>query len=57
MTLVKKHGVLDLELHKNVSRKGVRELTGPLQQALPGHGAMKLEMAQIDQLEKGYPVS
>lgn len=41
----------DLELHKNVLHKGGRELTAHPQQALPGHGAMKLKVAEIKQLE------
>ena len=56
--LVKERGVSvaqasrDLDLHVNVLRKWVRELTADPQQAFPGHGQMKPEQLEIDRLRK-----
>jgi len=56
--LVKERGVAisqaarDLDLHENVLRKWVRELTADPQHAFPGQGQLKPEQAEIDQLRK-----
>jgi transposase len=56
--LVKERGVTaaqaarDLDVHENVLRKWVRELTADPQQAFPGKGMMKPEQAEIDRLRK-----
>lgn len=56
--LVKDRGVAvaqaarDLDVHENVLRKWVRELTADPQQAFPGHGHMKPEQQEIDRLRK-----
>lgn len=56
--LVKERGVTaaqaarDLDVHENVLRKWVRELTADPQQAFPGKGVMKPEQAEIDRLRK-----
>jgi transposase len=56
--LVKDRGVSvaqaarDLDVHENVLRKWVRELSGDPQHAFPGHGHIKLEQLEIDQLRK-----
>ncbi len=56
--LVKDRGVAisqaarDLDLHENVLRKWVRELTADPQHAFPGQGQMKPEQAEIDRLKK-----
>jgi len=56
--LVKERGVAvaqaarDLDLHENVLRKWVKELTADPQQAFPGHGQMKPEQLEIDRLRK-----
>lgn len=42
----------DLDLHENVLRKWVRELTADPQHAFPGQGQLKPEQAEIDQLRK-----
>ena len=41
-----------MDLHENVLRKGVRELTANPQHAFPGQGQMKPEQAEIDRLRK-----
>lgn len=56
--LVKERGVAisqasrDLDLHENVLRKWVRELTADPQHAFPGQGQLKPEQAEIDRLRK-----
>jgi transposase len=56
--LVKERGVAisqasrDLDLHENVLRKWVRELTADPQHAFPGQGQLKPEQAAIDRLRK-----
>jgi transposase len=56
--LVKDRGVAvaqaarDLDLHENVLRKWVRELSTDPQHAFPGHGQMKPEQQEIDRLRK-----
>jgi len=56
--LVKDRGVAvaqaarDLDIHENVLRKWVRELSGDPQHAFPGHGQMKPEQQEIDRLRK-----
>ena len=56
--LVKDRGVAvaqaarDLDVHENVLRKWVRELSGGPQHAFPGHGQMKPEQLEIDRLRK-----
>ncbi len=40
----------DLDLHENVLRKWVRELSADPQQAFPGHGQQKPEQLEIDRL-------
>jgi transposase len=56
--LVKERGVAisqaarDLDLHENVLRKWVQELTTDPQHAFPGQGQLKPEQAEIDQLRK-----
>ena len=56
--LVKDRGVAvaqaarDLDLHENVLRKWVRELSADPQHAFPGHGQMKPEQQEIDRLRK-----
>ncbi|WP_187969239.1 IS3 family transposase [Aquibium microcysteis] len=42
----------DLDLHENVLRKWVRELSTDPQHAFPGHGQMKPEQQEIDRLRK-----
>ena len=42
----------DLDVHENVLRKWVRELTADPQQAFPGKGVIKPEQAEIDRLRK-----
>jgi transposase len=42
----------DLDLHENVLRKWVRELSVDPQHAFPGHGQMKPEQLEIDRLRK-----
>lgn len=42
----------DLDVHENFLRKWVRELTVDPQQAFPGHGAMKPELAEIERLKR-----
>ena len=52
--LVKERGVAvvqaarDLDLHENVLRKWIRELSADPQYAFPGHGQMKPEQLEID---------
>ena len=56
--LIKDRGVAvaqaarDLDVHENVLRKWVRELSGDPQHAFPGHGQMKPEQQEIDRLRK-----
>ena len=56
--LVKDRGVSvaqaarDLDLHENVLRKWVREVSGDPQHAFPGHGQVKPEQFEIDRLRK-----
>ena len=56
--LVKERGVSvaqaarDLDLHENVLRKWIRELSADPQHAFPGHGQMKPEQLEIDRLRK-----
>ena len=56
--LVKDRGVAvaqaarDLDIHENVLRKWVRELSTVPQHAFPGHGQMKPEQQEIDRLRK-----
>ena len=40
----------DLDLHENVLRKWVRELSADPQEAFPGHGQQKPEQLEIDRL-------
>ena len=42
----------DLDLHENVLRKWVRELSGDPEHAFPGQGQMKPEQAEIARLKK-----
>ncbi len=42
----------DLDLHENVLRKWIRELSVDPQHAFPGHGQMKPEQLEIDRLRK-----
>ena len=56
--LVKDRGVAvaqaarDLDLHENVLRKWIRELSADPQHAFPGHGQMKPEQLEIDRLRR-----
>ena len=56
--LVKERGVAvaqaarDLDIHENVLRKWVRELTQDAPQAFPGGGNMLPELAEIARLKK-----
>ena len=56
--LVKERGVSvaqaarDLDLHENVLRKWIREVSADPQQAFPGHGQMKPEQLEIARLRK-----
>src|SRR6185312_2312076 len=56
--LVKDRGVAvaqaarDLDVHENVLRKWVRELSTDPQHAFPGHGQLKPEQQEIDRLRK-----
>ncbi|QKD19630.1 transposase [Mesorhizobium sp. NZP2077] len=56
--LVKDRGVAvaqaarDLDLHENVMRKWVRDLSADPQHAFPGHGQMEPEELEIDRLRK-----
>ncbi|MGE0847862.1 MAG: IS3 family transposase [Flavobacteriaceae bacterium] len=56
--LVKDRGVAvaqaarDLDVHENVLRKWVRDLSMDPQHAFPGHGQMKPEQLEIDRLRK-----
>jgi transposase len=42
----------DLDLHENVLRKWVKELSADPQQAFPGRGQQKPEQLEIDRLRK-----
>ncbi|MDP3315167.1 MAG: IS3 family transposase [Devosia sp.] len=56
--LVRERGVAvaqaarDLDLHENVLRKWVRELSADPQQAFPGHGQLKPEQLEIEKLRR-----
>ena len=56
--LVKERGVSvaqacrDLDVHENVLRQWVRELTADPAQAFPGHGQMKPEQLEIERLRR-----
>ena len=56
--LVKERGVSiaqasrDLDVHENVLRKWVRDVTADPVHAFPGQGQMKPEQAEIDRLRK-----
>lgn len=56
--LVKERGVAvaqaarDLDLHENVLRKWIRDLSADPQHAFPGHGQMKPEQLEIDKLRR-----
>ena len=56
--LVRERGVAvaqaarDLDLHENVLRKWVRELSADPQQAFPDHGQMKPEQLEIEKLRR-----
>ena len=56
--LVKERGVSvaqaarDLDLHENVLRKWIREVSADPQQAFPGQGQMKPEQLEIERLRK-----
>jgi transposase len=56
--LIKDRGVAvaqaarDLDVHENVLRKWVRDLSADPQHAFPGHGHMKREQLEIDRLRK-----
>ena len=56
--LVKERGVTvaqaarDVDLHENVLRKWVKELTADPQHAFPGYGQMRPEQLEIDRLRK-----
>lgn len=42
----------DLDLHENVLRKWVKELSADPQHTFPGHGQQKPEQIEIDRLRK-----
>lgn len=42
----------DLDLHENVLRKWIRELSADPQHAFPGHGQLKPEQLEIERLRK-----
>jgi transposase len=42
----------DLEVHENVLRRWVRELTADPTQAFPGHGQQKPEQLEIERLRR-----
>ena len=42
----------DLDVHENVLRKWMRDVTADPQQAFPGQGVMKPERAELDRLRK-----
>ncbi len=56
--LVKERGVTvaqacrDLDLHENVLRRWIRELTADPAQAFPGHGQQKPEQLEIERLRR-----
>ena len=58
MRLVKDRGVSvaqaarDLDVHENVLRTWMRELAVDPQQAFPGKGVMKPELAELERLKK-----
>ncbi|MDQ1159497.1 transposase [Sphingomonas sp. SORGH_AS 950] len=45
----------DLDLHENVLRKSVREQVAATGSAFPGHGVMKPEQQEIEQLRRELP--
>ncbi len=58
VNLVRERGVTvaqaarDLDLHENVLRKWVRELSADPQHAFPGQGQMKPEQLEIERLRR-----
>ncbi len=56
--LVRERGVTaaqaarDLDVHENVLRKWVRDFAADPQQAVPGKGVMKPDVAEIERLKK-----
>ena len=56
--LVKERGVAvaqasrDLDLHENVLRKWMRDLSADPQHAFPGHGQMKHEQLEVERLRR-----
>ena len=56
--LVKERGVAvaqasrDLDLHENVLRKWMRDLSADPQHAFPGHGQMKPEQLEVERLRR-----
>ena len=42
----------DLEVHENVLRKWVKEISSDPEQAFPGHGKLKPEQLEIDRLRR-----
>ena len=46
------HAARDFDVHENVLRKWVRELSGDPLHAFPGHGQMKPEQQEIDRMRK-----
>ena len=46
------HAAHDLDVHENVLRKWIRELSVDPKQAFPGNGVMKPEQAEIEKLRK-----
>jgi transposase len=42
----------DIDVHENVLRKWVKELSADPKQAFPGHGQMKPEQLEIDRLRR-----
>ena len=42
----------DLDVHENVLRKWVKEISSDPEQAFPGHGKLKPEQLEIDRLRR-----
>ena len=42
----------DLDVHENVLRKWVKEISSDPEQAFPGHGKLKPEQVEIDRLRR-----
>ena len=42
----------DLDVHENVPRKWVKEISSDPEQAFPGHGKLKPEQVEIDRLRR-----